>query len=349
VVSGNEPTPPPRQRSRTAQIDDLLPLRDWFRHRALRSWPVIHFLILVCVPSIALVILGRSPSASTFDHVAWIFAADFALAWLLILGVIVRPEHVTSTMLVVVIVIAMATQIPLAVALETALHATTSSLGSAIVDVAIPEELAKALPVLAIALLYGRRLSLNPRDYLFLGAVSGLAFGAAEVVRYFTVNGDAEFYLTIQSAIPSIHQMMRAGVSAPVSLFSELISPVLEFILDFVWRFAIDPITHACWSGLTGYFIGLAVTRCYKWYQVGWMGLAIATLLHGLNDWSRVNGHPLWIVVVLISGILFLGYAKVGTRHDLPFPYAERPPDRHAHAEPGRPAGSEPRKPWWEH
>ena len=44
---------------------------------------------------IALVIFGSNPSASTFDHVAWIFAAYFAVAWLLLLGVIIRPEHKT--------------------------------------------------------------------------------------------------------------------------------------------------------------------------------------------------------------------------------------------------------------
>jgi hypothetical protein len=73
---------------------------------------VLLFLVLICVPSIALVILGGNPSASTFDHVAWIFAAYFAIAWLLLLGVIIRPEHVTRTMLVVVTVIALATQVP---------------------------------------------------------------------------------------------------------------------------------------------------------------------------------------------------------------------------------------------
>ena len=82
---------------------------------------------------------------------------------------------------------------------------------------------------------------------------------------------------------------------------------------------AIPPITHAWWSGLTGYFIGLAATSRYRWYQVAWIGLAIAAILHGLNDWSQVNGHPLWILVVTLSGVLFLGYARVGARQDQQF------------------------------
>jgi len=347
---------PPAQPRRAAQVNELLPLGDWFRHHSLRSWPVLLFLVLICVPSIALVILGKNPTASTFDHVAWLFAAYFAVAWLLLLGVIIRPEHVTRPMLLVVTVIALVTQVPLAVALETALHASTTNLGRSIVAIGVPEELAKAVPVLVAALIYRRRRGLTPRDYLFLGAVSGLAFGASEVVHYFTVNGVAEFYLTVRSAVPSIEQLISTGHSASTSLFAVLIGPVLYFILDFVWRFVTDPISHACWSGLTGYFIGLAVTGRYKWYKVAWIGLAIAAILHGLNDWSRVNGHPVWILVVLVSGILFLGYAKVGSRGHQPLPAVEAPAfmlprEPLAGHEAGPPAGrpGRPGRPWWEH
>jgi RsiW-degrading membrane proteinase PrsW (M82 family) len=232
--------------------------------------------------------------------------------------VIIRPEHVTRPMLVVLTVIALVTQVPLAVTLETALHGSTANLVPSIFTVGIPEELAKAIPVLGVALIYWRRRrDLVPRDYLFLGAVSGLVFGASEVVHYFTVNGVNAFYATVRSDIPSIRQLIHTGHSASSSVFAVLIFPVLYFVLEFVWRFLTDPISHACWSGLTGYFIGLAATGRYKWYQVAWIGVAIAAVLHGLNDWSRVNGHPLWIVVTLVSGILFLGYAKVGSRGDL--------------------------------
>ena len=347
---------PPARRQPAGQVNDLLPLGDWIRHHSLRSWPVLLFLLLICVPSIALVILGDNPSASTFDHVAWIFAAYFALAWLLLLGVIIRPEHVTRPMLVLVTVIALLTQVPLAVTLEVNLHASTAGLGPSIYSVGLPEELAKAIPVLAIALIYrlAGRHELTPRDYLFLGAVSGLAFGASEVVHYFTVNGLAEFYLTVQSAIPSIEQLIRTGHSAPASVFAALIEPVRYFVLNFVWRFLTDPITHACWAGLTGYFIGLAVTGRHRWYTVAWIGLVAAAILHGLNDWGLVNGRPLWVVVTAISGILFLGYAKVGSRTDPEVPEVVPPAvGRH-----GRPAERQPAtlagtpgatRPWWLH
>jgi RsiW-degrading membrane proteinase PrsW (M82 family) len=350
MTTAQAPAPAPQQR-RAGQASDLLPLGDWIRHHSLRSWPVLLFLLLICVPSIALVILGADPSVTTFDQVAWIFAAYFALAWLLLLGVIIRPEHVTRPMLLLVTAIALATQVPLAVTLEVELHAQTAGLGASIYSVGLPEELAKAIPVLAVAVIYrlwGQH-ELTPRDYLFLGAVSGLVFGASEVVHYFTVNGVDEFYQTVQAAIPAITQLINSGHSTSTSLFAVLIGPVRYFILDFVWRFLTDPITHACWAGLTGYFIGLAASGRHKWYTVGWIGLVAAAILHGLNDWSQVNGHPLWIVVTIVSGILFLGYAKAGSRTDLaaqtsPLAFGPHGPTaRHAAETPAGP------RPWWVH
>ncbi|HEY7013676.1 MAG TPA: PrsW family glutamic-type intramembrane protease [Streptosporangiaceae bacterium] len=372
-MTRHAPAPQDRQ-NRAAQVNDLLPLGDWVRHHSLRSWPVLLFLLLICVPSIALVVLGPNPSAASFDHVAWIFAGYFAVAWLLLLGVIIRPEHVTRLMLVVVIVVALITQVPLAVTLEVVLHGSNSALGPSVYSIGLPEELAKAIPVLVIALIYHRRHGLMPKDYLFLGAVSGLVFGASEVVHYFTVNGVAQFYTTIQSAVPEVARLINSGHSAPASLFAVLIGPVRYFILDFVWRFLTDPITHACWAGLTGYFIGLAATGRHRWYTVAWIGLVVAAILHGLNDWSRVNGHLVWILVVLASGILFLGYAKAGSRgeHELHLfdgqpvfgsrPAVDGPGDRPAEAPARAPAAAavvpptpvgasrgRHGRPWWEH
>ncbi len=50
----------------------------------------------------------------------------------------------------------------------------------------------------------------------------------------------------------------------------------------------------------------------------------------------------LWIVVTIVSGILFLGYAKVGSRSDLELP-DRWPPER----PPAAVAGAA--RPWWEH
>jgi hypothetical protein len=84
----------------------------------------------------------------------------------------------------------------------------------------------------------------------------------------------------------------------------------------------------------------------------------MAAILHGLNDWGQVNGRPVWILVVIVSGILFLGYARVGARQDQQFDEALPPALRPHHTEPtaDQPDQPEPAltgarhaRPWWQH
>jgi len=272
----------------------LLPVGAWIRNPALRSWPVWLFVALVAVPAAALVIEGTNPTGNSVENAARVFAGYFAIAWLLLIGVIVRPAQVTRQLLVLVVVIALVTQVPIALAIEKAHPTNFSSLSSTILTAGLPEELAKAIPVVVIALMLRSRLS--PVDYLFLGAVSGLVFGASEAQHYITTGFNG--------------QVNAPGIAVAV------------LILQFVWRFLTDPITHACWAGITGYFFGLAVSGRYRWYQVGWIGLVLAMILHGLNDWDSVNGHWAWVVLVAISAILFVGYAKGGQSVAVPGPAA---------------------------
>ncbi|HEY2286676.1 MAG TPA: hypothetical protein VGH88_13125, partial [Streptosporangiaceae bacterium] len=61
-----------------------------------------------------------------------------------------------------------------------------------------------------------------------------------------------------------------------------------------------------------GYFIGLAITGQSRKYAVAPIGIGIAAILHGLNDWNPVNAHAAWVLVTLISVLLFLAYARAG-------------------------------------
>jgi len=264
----------------------LVPVRHWVRDPALRSWPVLLLVALVCVPPIALVLLNNA-TESTIHAIAWIFAIYFAVAWLLLLGVIVRPQHVTRAMLATIAVIGIVTQTPTAIFLETRLHAGTGSLLD-VFTIGLPEELAKAIPIVAVALIWRQKWQEQaPRDYLFLGAVSGLVFGAAEAVHYFID--------VLGSLSGNANGLLLQGLT-----------------IQYIWRFLTDPIDHATWAGITGYFIGLAVTGQTRKYSIAPIGIAIAAVLHGLNDWNPINSHPAWVVVTLISVLLFLGYARAG-------------------------------------
>jgi RsiW-degrading membrane proteinase PrsW (M82 family) len=267
-------------------FSNLVPVRHWARDPALRSWPVLLLVALVCVPPVALIMLNH-PTEAKIRDIAWIFAVYFAVAWLLLLGVIVRPQHVSRAMLAAVAVVGIVTQAPTAIFLETKLHGNTSSL-LAIFTIGLPEELAKAIPIVVVAWIWRRYWhTQTPRDYLFLGAVSGLVFGAAEVVHYFT----------------DVLGSLSGNVNGLI---------LQDLTIQYVWRFLTDPIDHACWAGITGYFIGLAITGQNRKYSIGLVGIAIAAVLHGLNDWNPVNSHPAWVVITLISVLLFLGYARAG-------------------------------------
>ena len=65
----------------------LVPVRAWMQDKQLRSWTTVLLLVLVAVPAYAL-------SQTSLAPMAWIFAVYFAVAWLLLLYVIVRPEHI---------------------------------------------------------------------------------------------------------------------------------------------------------------------------------------------------------------------------------------------------------------
>jgi RsiW-degrading membrane proteinase PrsW (M82 family) len=278
---------PPGGKSPEYSFSSLVPVRHWLHDPALRSWPVLLLVALVCVPPIGLVLLNSATTEARIQDIAWIFAAYFAVAWLLLLGVIVRPQHVSRAMLGAVAVVGIVTQAPIAIWLETELHAGTSSLLD-IFTIGLPEELAKAIPIVVVAWFWRRYWHTQaPRDYLFLGAVSGLVFGAAEVVHYFT---DVLGHLSGNATGPDLQALT----------------------LEYVWRFLTDPIDHACWAGITGYFIGLAITGPRRTYAVAPVGIGIASVLHGLNDWNPVNAHIGWVLVTLISVLLFLAYARAG-------------------------------------
>jgi RsiW-degrading membrane proteinase PrsW (M82 family) len=277
---------PPAGQFPSYSFSHLVPVRHWARDPALRSWPVLLLVALVCVPPIALVMLNN-PTEAKIRDIAWIFAAYFAVAWLLLLGVIVRPQHVTRAMLAAVAVVGIVTQAPIAIFLETQLHAGTGSLLD-VFTIGVPEELAKAIPIVVVAWIWRHYWhTQTPRDYLFLGAVSGLVFGAAEVVHYFT------------NVLGSL-----SGNATGLDL--------QDLTIQYIWRFLTDPIDHAMWAGITGYFIGLAITTQNRKYSIGLVGIAIAAVLHGLNDWNPINSHAAWVLITLISVLLFLGYARAG-------------------------------------
>lgn len=262
--------------ARLPDVSTLFPVRTWFADRTLRSWTTWLFVALVAVPPLAFVLFR---DAEGWGGEATTFAFYFAAAWFLVLWVLVRPQQIRGGVLAQVVAVALAVEFPLALGLETVLDSGTGNVFTSIVTVGVPEEFAKMVPVVAIVLWQGRSgRRLPARDVLFLGAVSGLVFGAVEAVGYVT-------------ASPAI----GTGDALTVA-----------------WRLLTDPVSHACWAGVAGYFIGLA--SYYRepgpWFVLAGVGLGVPAILHGIND--VVAGTALWVVVAVVSTLLFLAYARIG-------------------------------------
>jgi RsiW-degrading membrane proteinase PrsW (M82 family) len=258
----------------------LFPWRAWLAHPQLRSWTTWLFVALVAVPPLALSLTSsRSTDVGT---AAAAFAFYFAAAWFLVLWVIVRPQRVRGQLLAQVVALALIMEFPLAYALEAALNSQTGNLVLGIVTVGIPEEVAKLLPVAVLALAQRHTFSLlAPRDFLFLGAVSGLVFGAVEAVHY-AVN------------VMDVSNTQQA--------------------LVLVWRLVTGPIAHACWAGVAAYFLGLA-TRYHDagpWLALAGTGIGLTAILHGLNDLVAGQVFVVWVLITVFSTLLFLGYARIG-------------------------------------
>ena len=275
----------------------LLPIHHWLRDRQLRNWITILFVALVVVPSITLVYVGND--TGKISKSTWAFAIYFAAAWLLVLWISIRPPMVRPMMLLEVGLIGLIFEAPLAIWLEKKLETPNQNLVSYIFTVGLPEEFVKILPVAVLGLVLRQVWGpLTPKDYLFLGAVSGLAFGAAEAVQYINV------YIPGQSGEIAV-EAAQSGAD-PNSLGQFIASTSIQ---SGSWRFVTDPMSHAVWAGITGYFVGLAFQhRRYFW--LAFVGLGLTSVLHGIND--DVAGHWFWIVEIVVSVLLFMAYVQAG-------------------------------------
>jgi RsiW-degrading membrane proteinase PrsW (M82 family) len=266
-------TTPPAERLPDLAV--LFPFRAWLRHPALRAWTTWLFVALVAVPPAALA-LFRDPSQVL--GLSIMLAAYFAFVWFLVLRVVVAPRRVAGWLLAQVVVAEVVLVLVYLFGIAPSGPGDHAGLLEDVALVGVPEELLKALPALAAVLIY-RRMRLAPRDVLFLAATSGLVFGAIEAVVY-----------AVQ-----LNDYSGAG-------------------MVLVLRFATDSISHALWAGVCGYFLGLAAH--YRtpgpWFALAGIGLGIPAVLHGINDWDPVNASPLWVVVQVVSALLFLAYARIG-------------------------------------
>lgn len=253
----------------------LLPLQDWAKDAGWRQGRTALFLLMALAP---FVLLQATSEDTDVEGAAVGFAVYFAVLWLVAIRELVQPEPLGWWILAKISAFTAVAGVALAVAVEEQLGASTRDPFSSIFTVGLPEEAAKAVAILLFLRAGGGRWS--PRTYLYAGAVSGLAFGAAEAVTYTTAYAS---FLDLEGGLA-------------VAL----------------WRLLCGSLFHACMAGIVAFFIGLgAWYRDIRFHLLGF-GLVVAGVLHGLYNYLADGwGGALLAALTIFT---FVGYTRTGDR-----------------------------------
>lgn len=155
-------------------------------------------------------------------------------------------------------------------------------------QVGICEELVKSIPIF-VALRWFRK-DLNEMSLISIGVFSGLGFAAFENLHY----GDNAIGNTYAKTIDY-------GVSGLVSGVQNAMVLVMLRSLSLVF-------CHAVFSGIVAYFISIANIRGTQKSALIFIGLATASVLHGLYDWLAGIQATLAALLAGFSFALFYGY-----------------------------------------
>jgi RsiW-degrading membrane proteinase PrsW (M82 family) len=255
---------------------DLLPLRAWWDDGAWRHGPAALFLLMALTPFGLLQATLNDPGV---ERAAVGFAVYFAVLWLVAIRQLVQPEPLGWLLFTAVVAFTTIAGVAVAVAIEEEVGASAETLLGSIFTVGLPEEAAKALALLIFLRLGSGRWA--PRTYLYAGAVSGLAFGAAEAVTY-------------TSAYASVFGLGDGG------------------LVVTLWRLFCGGLFHACMAGIVGFFIGLAAWYGKVRLQLVGFGLVVAGVLHGLYDYLADGWGGTALAALTVFA--FVGYVRMGDR-----------------------------------
>jgi RsiW-degrading membrane proteinase PrsW (M82 family) len=269
-----------------AAVHILVPVRSWLKDPGWKQGSRLLVIAYGLLPSLFVVLFS---AARDLSAPGWAYSLAIAPLWALAFWLLIRPGHITKLIgwLAVAIVAGVMVLLP-AVTLpwEDALDQTGTlhNVLPWIYGVGFAEEVTKAIPILVVALLlrWVWKITLDVRVWMFLGTIAGLAFGVRESVLY-----------TSSYLMQGNH---KGGLAVPL-------------ILTFAQRVFVDGFQHAVWAGIAAFFIGMGASYRRRRIPLILFGITLASVLHGLNDWStQLASHWVWIVMEAISLLLFVGY-----------------------------------------
>lgn len=269
-------------------FDKVIPLGAWIKDKPWNLVWVRWFILYAVFPFILL----TGSTTLGLETAAWGFGIYFAMTWIIVLTLCIKPERLELPLLagtgiftavVGIFLVLFAQKLPIIsylYSLSDSPNIVARLLGF-VFGVGVIEETCKALPLLIF--LY-RKKDYRPLTFAYVGAVSGFAFGVKEAVGY--------------------SHMYAAGLA------NDGIQALGLYITVQLLRLISLPLLHGCWSGIVGYFVGLANRHQTAPRALIVTGLAVSIVLHGLYD-TFSNG---WTGVVLaaLTVLIFLSYIRSG-------------------------------------
>ncbi len=270
-------------------LGNLLPYKDWLIDKPWNLIWVRWFIGAALFP--LFLVFWASTSQFEFHSVAFMFGLYFALLWAVVLYFLLLPRLAFNriaqvglfTMTVGIALALILQQLPFVSSLYSATNSASivGRLIGFVLGVGIVEELTKALPIWWLYVHKRNEDSLS--TIVFLGCISGFAFGVAEAVNY-----------SLAYVLGFKFGMLGSG----------------DYLLSQLTRLITLPLLHAVWAGTACYFVALASVNRHVSKGLLIAGLVIAATLHGLYDSfsSSVIGVP----VAVLSVLLFISYYRSG-------------------------------------
>lgn len=269
-------------------LSNLVPLAVWRRDRPWTIRSVQWFLFFTLFP--LFLVAWTALAGSGFSDVAYLYAIYFATIWGLVLWLFIRPEKIGLLDVVRVALFSSITGAFLATVLyrlpwiSVVVAASRDPslllrLPGNILGVGIVEELVKAIPVLWIFM--RNREPGTTREIVYLGCVSGFAFGVTEAVMYSVVYAQ---------------NVVRGGI------------PLGAYMVLQLTRLITLPLLHAVFSGIAAQFVALGVQTPALARALVLAGIVIAAFVHGL--YNAFSGSLLGFAIAVGEVLVFIAYVR---------------------------------------
>jgi RsiW-degrading membrane proteinase PrsW (M82 family) len=268
---------------------NLLPYKDWLVDKPWNLVWVRWFLGIALFP--LLLMFWASTANLPFDSIAFLFGIYFALMWAVVLYFMLTPRLAFArimqvslfTVVVGITLDLLLQQLPVVSSLYSATNSASivGRLIGFVCGVGVLEELVKVLPVWWLYVRNRNEDSLS--TIVFLGCISGFAFGVAEAANY-----SISYALGLKFG--------RIGFS--------------DYLMAQMTRLITLPLLHAVWSGIFAYFVALASVNRHVGKGLLLAGLLITASLHGLYD--TFSDSLFGVIVAVLSILIFVAYYRSG-------------------------------------